>query len=77
LSDQELIIEEKKRKGIFIVFSVFIGLMIGVSIFGFGKKEYTSTTIMPMIVIPLYLMNWRNYKDAKNEIKSRNIKLNS
>lgn len=73
LTAEELTAEEKKRKGIYIVFSMLIGVMTGVSIYGSVKNGFSFFTVMPIIFFPLFLLNLKQYKDVKKEIKSRNI----
>lgn len=72
LTVQELMLEEKKRKAIYIAFAALIGIMAGASIFGFILKGFTFFTVMPLLFTPLFLMNLKNYQDVKKEIKSRN-----
>ncbi|MCM5528306.1 hypothetical protein [Parasegetibacter sp. NRK P23] len=73
LTAEELTAEEKKRKGIYIVFSMLIGVMTGVSIYGSVKNGFSFFTVMPIIFFPLFLLNLKQYKEVKKEIKSRNI----
>lgn len=73
LTAEELTAEEKKRKGIYIAFSMLIGIMTGVSIYGSVKNGFSFFTVMPIIFFPLFLLNLKQYKDVKKEIKSRNI----
>lgn len=73
LTAEELTAEEKKRKGIYIAFSMLIGVMTGVSIYGSVKNGFSFFTVMPIIFFPLFLLNLKQYKDVKKEIKSRNI----
>lgn len=73
LTAEELTAEEKKRKGIYIVFSMLIGVMTGVSIYGSVKNGFSFFTVMPIIFFPLFLLNLKQYKDVKKEIKFRNI----
>lgn len=74
LTEQELIIEQKKRKSINISYSFIMGMTIGVTVYGFIKNGLSFFTILPIIFFPIFIINWKNYKEAKNEIKSRNIK---
>lgn len=73
LTAEELTAEEKKRKGIYIAFSMLIGIMTGVSIYGSVKNGFSFFTVMPIIFFPLFLLNLKQYKDVKKEIKFRNI----
>lgn len=74
LTDQELILEQKKRKSTSISYSIIIGIMIGVSIYGYIKNGFSFFTVMPVMFFPIFIINWKNYQEAINEVKSRNIK---
>lgn len=74
LTDQELILEQKKRKSTSISYSIIIGIMIGVSIYGYIKNGFSFFTVMPIMFFPTFIINWKNYQEAINEVKSRNIK---
>lgn len=73
LTAEELTAEEKKRKAVYIAFSMLVGIMTGVSIYGYVKNGFTFFTVMPIFFLPLFLLNLKQYKDVKKEIKSRNI----
>lgn len=71
LSLEELIKEEKKRSAAHITFCIIIGLMLGVSIYATIKKGVSGTTSLPLAFIPLYLIIRSNWKNVRNEIRSR------
>jgi hypothetical protein len=48
--------------------------MIGVSIYGYIKNGFSFFTVMPIMFFPIFIINWKNYQEAINEVKSRNIK---
>ncbi|TDE47044.1 hypothetical protein E0I26_02855 [Flavobacterium rhamnosiphilum] len=73
LTEQELIIEQKKRKSISTSYSFIMGMMIGITVYGFIKNGLSFFSLLPIIFLPIFIMNWNNYKEVKNEIKSRNI----
>lgn len=73
LTEEDLIIEQKKRKSNSISYSFIMGIMIGVTVYGFIKNGFSFFTILPILFFPIFIMNWKNYNEVKNEIKSRNI----
>jgi hypothetical protein len=73
-TEQELIIEHKKRKSNSISYSLCIVMVLGITIYGFVKNGPSFFTILPIAMSPIFIITWKNYKETKNEIKSRNIK---
>lgn len=71
LSYDELIKEEKKRKAIFIFYSILWGIMVLASLYTTTKKGTTAITFLPISFLPIFLIFWKSQKDVRNEIKSR------
>lgn len=71
LSYDELLKEEKKRKAIFIFYSILWGIMILASLYTTIKKGTTAITFLPVSFLPIFLFFWKSQKEVCNEIKSR------
>jgi hypothetical protein len=73
LNDQELRQEVKKRKGIFIAYSLVIGLMIGVAIYNATHKGSFIISCLPLFFMAIFVSIERSYKEAKKELKARGL----
>jgi hypothetical protein len=71
-STEELIKSEKGMKIAVIVLGVCVILMFLSGGYLFAKKGFSFSTVMPVIFLPLWLINFRNWKKLKEELSKRN-----
>lgn len=71
LTDEELMQEEKKRKKNYLMYSVILGLMVGIAIYSTVKKGLGFFTFFPLFFVPSGVVNRTNYNAVKKEITSR------
>lgn len=73
LSDQELLLQHKKRKKQKMAFAFLIGLQIAAALLSTYLKGMSFFTFFPLFFIPLLFVYFKNQKDSEKELKSRNI----
>lgn len=71
LSVEELKTELKKRTALLLFFCIILGIMLGACLYVTIKKGIGSLTYMPIAFLPIFLIIWKNQKNVRNEIKSR------
>jgi hypothetical protein len=72
LTEQELMAEEKKLKSRLTAVRVITGFFIVAAIYGAVKKNFSSSTAIPLLAFGPYLMQIeKKYKAVKMEIQSR------
>lgn len=71
LPTEELVKKEKGMKIAIIILSVSVVLMFMSGAYLFIKKGFTFSTIMPILFLPLWYLNFRNWKMLKDEIAKR------
>ncbi|UHO40486.1 hypothetical protein H5J24_11265 [Chryseobacterium capnotolerans] len=71
LSVEELKTELKKRTALLLFFCIILGIMLVACLYVTIKKGIGSLTYMPIAFLPIFLIIWKNQKNVRNEIKSR------
>jgi len=70
-TNQELAMEEKKRKTAYLTNCVFFGMMCGIAIYSTVKNGVGFFTFFPLFFIPIAANMRASYKAAQKEMKSR------
>jgi hypothetical protein len=71
LTTEELIKTEKGMKIAVIVLSAGVVLMVFSGGYLFAKKGFSTSTLLPIIFLPLWMINYRNWKKIKEELQKR------
>jgi hypothetical protein len=71
LTTEELVKNEKGLKIAVIVLAVCVGLMFLSGGYLFAKKGFSFSTVMPLMFLPLWFINYRNWKNLKEELAKR------
>ena len=71
LSTEDLKKKEKTLKMIIFAFIGVFAFLIGVIIYSIVKKGMTAIIIIPITLLPLLIIFYKNLNDIKSEIKSR------
>ena len=71
LSTEELVKKEKGLKIAIIILGVSVALMFISGGYLYSQKGFTFSTIMPILFLPLWYLNYRNWKMLKDEIAKR------
>lgn len=71
LSTEELIKMEKGMKIAVIVLGACVVLMLFSGGYLFAKKGFSTSTLLPIIFLPLWMINYRNWKKIKEELQKR------
>jgi hypothetical protein len=70
-STEELIKNEKGMKIAVIVLGVCVGIMFITGGYLFSKKGFSFSTLMPVLFLPLWYLNFRNWQKLKAELQKR------
>jgi hypothetical protein len=68
---EELIKNEKGMRIIVIVMGVCVGFMFLSGGYLFVKKGFSASTALPLCFMPLWILNYRNWKKLKEELAKR------
>lgn len=71
IPEDELKKREKEMTVAVILLSTTVMIMLISAIFGFMKKGFTATTILPFAFLPLAIINFQNLKKIKAELALR------
>ncbi len=71
IPEDELKKREKEMTVAVILLSITVMIMLISAIFGFIKKGFTATTILPFAFLPLAIINFLNLKKIKTELDLR------
>ncbi len=71
ISTEELVKNEKGMKIAVIVLGACVCLMFISGGYLFAQKGFSFSTIMPVIFLPLWFINYRNWKKMKDELAKR------
>lgn len=75
LTDEMLLLEQKKIKSTNIVHAVLFGVMIGVATYSTVKNGFGILTFFPFFFIPMLTKNRTKKKALEEEVKKRNLTL--
>ncbi|MGE9313619.1 hypothetical protein ACLOAU_18350 [Niabella sp. CJ426] len=70
-TNEELVLEEKKRKSSVTIYAILVALMIGVGIYRTMKNGFGAFSVLPLVFLFIALSLYNNYQAVKKEIASR------
>jgi hypothetical protein len=73
LSDKELLEVAKKNKPSPVFDAFFIGLLVGIVIYGVVANAWGFFILIPLFLIYLFLKKPRQYQAIQDELKKRNL----
>ena len=73
LSDEQLLVEAKRRKPSPLLDAFFIGFLVGVLIFGAAASAWGFVMILPLFLIYLLLKKPKQYAALKKELEKRGL----
>jgi ABC-type spermidine/putrescine transport system permease subunit I len=68
---EELKKNEKTMRIAVIVLGVCVAILFVSGGYLFSKKGFTASTIMPLVFLPLWFLNYRNWRKLKEELVKR------
>jgi hypothetical protein len=71
LPTEELVKKAKGMKVAIIILGVMVALMFISGGYLYTQKGFTFSTLMPILFLPLWYLNFRNWKMLKDEIAKR------
>ncbi|WP_316735031.1 redox-active disulfide protein 2 [Pedobacter aquatilis] len=72
MSTEELVKTEKSMKGITAMLGGMLLVLIIINIFMAFKKGFSDISVVPIALIPIFIINFGSLKAIKEELKSRN-----
>jgi hypothetical protein len=69
---EELVKNEKGLKIAVIVLGACVAIMFLTGGYLFSKKGFSISTLLPLFFLPLWFINYKNWKKLKEEIAKRN-----
>ena len=73
LSDEELLDEFRSIKPSPTIDASFIGILIGILIYGAAANAWGFLFVLPLFLIYLFLKKSRRYEALKKELRNRNL----
>ena len=73
LTDKELLEVAKSSKPSPIIDAFFIGFLVGILIYSAAANTWGLVTIIPLILIYIFLKKSKKYKAVKEEMVRRNL----
>ena len=73
LSDEELLDEFRGIKPSPTIDAFFIGILVGILIFGAAANAWGFLFVLPLFLIYLFLKKSRRYEVLKKELRNRNL----
>lgn len=70
-TNEELIRNEKKIKGICIILSIMIVLLFLINIYLTFKRGFNALNVIPIALLPILIINMNNWNQLKKEKKNR------
>jgi len=74
LSDEELLKYAEENKPSPTIDAFFIGFLVGIIIFSVASNSWGFITLLPLILIYIFLKKPKKYQELKNELSTRNLK---
>ncbi|KRG30550.1 hypothetical protein [Salegentibacter mishustinae] len=74
LTDDELTKEYRDKATFFSIFLGLIIVMVISSLITIFMNNIMATTFLPLAFLPLLLIFWKGFNEAKKEMKSRNAR---
>ena len=72
-TDEELISNEKKIKGITVMLASVTLLLFLVNIFLTFKRGFSALNVIPIALLPILILNINNWNQLKKERTNRNL----
>ena len=74
LTDEELVEFAERNRPTPVFDAFFIGLLVGIIIFGFATSGWFWLAIVPLFLIRQVLRKPKQHRDLQSEMEKRNIK---
>lgn len=73
LTTEELVKNEKGMKIAVIILGVSVFIMFITGGYLFSQKGFTFSTVMPLMFLPLWIINYSNWKKLRAELARRKV----
>jgi Flp pilus assembly protein TadB len=68
---EELIKTQKSFKTVTYLFGVVLLLLFGLNIFLVANKGFSASNVIPIALLPIFILNMNTLKEIKRELESR------
>ena len=73
MSNEELLKSQKTIKTVTSIFAGMLMFLIAINIFLAFKKGFSALNVVPVALLPIFIININTLKEIKKELNSRNI----
>ncbi|AXB56554.1 redox-active disulfide protein 2 [Flavobacterium fluviale] len=71
MSNEELIKTQKSLKIVTYLFGVVLLLLFGLNIYLVANKGFNASNVIPIALLPIFILNMNTLKEMKKELKAR------
>lgn len=71
MTSEELVKTQKSLKTVTYLFGVVLLLLFGLNIFLIANKGFSASNVIPIALLPIFIMNMNTLKEMKKELESR------
>ncbi len=71
MTSEELVKTQKSLKTVTYLFGVILLLLFGLNIFLIANKGFSASNVIPIALLPIFIMNMNTLKEMKKELESR------
>nr|WP_294780057.1 redox-active disulfide protein 2 [uncultured Flavobacterium sp.] len=68
---EELIKTQKSFKTVTYIFGVVLLFLFGLNIFLVANKGFSASNVIPIALLPIFILNMNTLKEIKKELESR------
>lgn len=71
MTSEELIKTQKSLKTVTYIFGVVLLLLFGINIFLVANKGFSASNVIPIALLPIFILNMNTLREIKKELESR------
>lgn len=71
MSNEELIKTQKSLKIVTYLFGVVLLLLFGLNIYLIANKGFNASNVIPIALLPIFILNMNTLKEMKKELEAR------
>jgi len=71
MTTEELIKTQKSLKTVTYLFGVVLLLLFGLNIFLVANKGFSASNVIPIALLPIFILNMNTLREMKKELESR------
>jgi Flp pilus assembly protein TadB len=71
MTSEELVKTQKSLKTLTYLFGVVLLLLFGLNIFLVANKGFSASNVIPIALLPIFILNMNTLKEIKKELEAR------